>query len=382
MKILFIIRSLDCGGAERQLTLLADSLAVRGHDVQIAVFYSGGMRERDLAESRVKLIPLKKRSRTDVIGVTLRLRRLIADLNPDIVHGYLTAGNLAALTARLTRGNAKAIWAVRDSNMDLSRYGAMTRSASAIAAALSRLADGVIANSAAGMNYAIASGYPGERTIHIANGIDVEKFSPDSAAGEQFRAGIGIGRSTRLIGLAGRLDPMKDHPNFLTAAAHVAPVRNDTHFVCVGSGSAEYAQSLRELASSKGLDGRITWLPSASDMRAVYSGLDVFCLSSRFGEGFPNVLGEAMACSRPCVATDVGDSAYVAGAAARIVPPNDPRGLAQAILADLDRGARPEARERIVENFSVAQMVGRTEEALANWAGVTLYRSPIAAVAN
>ncbi|HYI96618.1 MAG TPA: glycosyltransferase [Bryobacteraceae bacterium] len=382
MTILFLIRSLDCGGAERQLTLLARRLSESRHHVSIAVMYSGGVREQDLANSGVRLVDLKKRSQFDMVDVVVRLRRLIAELKPDVVHGYLTAGNLAALVSKISPGRSKVIWAVRDSNMDLKRYGTMTRCASTVAGLLSRMTDGIIANSKAGMEFAVANGYPKDRTIHIANGIDVSKFYPDAQAGKQFRASIGLKGSQKLIGLVARMDPMKDHATFLTAAASVAASRQDTHFVCVGSGSADYERAMKERATSMGLDGRLQWLSSRSDMRGVYSGLDVFCLSSQFGEGFPNVLGEAMACGRNCVATNVGDAAYVAGSCAQIVPPRDPESLASAILADLERSENPEVRERIVQKFSVAQMVTQTEHALTRWAGLPSQHNHEAVVAN
>jgi glycosyltransferase involved in cell wall biosynthesis len=106
-------------------------------------------------------------------------------------------------------------------------------------------------------------------------------------------------------------------------------------------------------------------------MPAVYSALDLL-VSASLGEGFSNVIGEAMACAVPCVVTDVGDSAWLVGDAGRVVPAKDPEALAGAIagLLSEDRaalGAR--ARARIVENFSEAALVARTEALLKDWIG-------------
>jgi glycosyltransferase involved in cell wall biosynthesis len=116
-------------------------------------------------------------------------------------------------------------------------------------------------------------------------------------------------------------------------------------------------------------------------MPAVYAALDVLALSSSFGEGFPNVVGEAMACGVPCAVTDVGDAARIVGAEGAVVPPGNPAALAAGVrelLAEPDaarraRGAR--CRERIAREFPLAAMVAAAGRELARLAG----RAPAAA---
>jgi glycosyltransferase involved in cell wall biosynthesis len=111
-------------------------------------------------------------------------------------------------------------------------------------------------------------------------------------------------------------------------------------------------------------------------MPAVYNALDIACVSSA-SEGFPNVLGEAMACGVPSVATDVGDSAWLLGRAASIAPAGDARALADRMRSLLDFDARQtaaiarEGRERIVTQFSVTSLVSNTERALSSLFGGT-----------
>ena len=102
-----------------------------------------------------------------------------------------------------------------------------------------------------------------------------------------------------------------------------------------------------------------------NDIPAIMNGLDILVMSSQFGEGFPNVVGEAMACEVPCVVTDVGDAALIVGGTGKVVPPKDPAALAQATLELLAESAadyqerRHAARKRVVDNFSLPQMIGR-----------------------
>ncbi len=172
-----------------------------------------------------------------------------------------------------------------------------------------------------------------------------------------------------VIGRVGRLDPMKDYDTFLAAAAHLGRERSDVRFVIVGDGPARYRHRLEQRAEELGIAGRVQWCGAQQEMPAVFNAFHVATSSSSaFGEGFPNVLGEALACGVPCVTTDVGDSAAVLGGLGPVVPPGDPGRLASAWTESLSAardtlGAR--LRSRIEHEFSVATMVDRTERALA-----------------
>ncbi|MCB0360469.1 MAG: glycosyltransferase, partial [Bdellovibrionales bacterium] len=133
------------------------------------------------------------------------------------------------------------------------------------------------------------------------------------------------------------------------------------------NGSTVMRDSLEAEATRLGIGPRLLWLQSPADMVALYSALDVL-VSSSDSEGFSNVLTEAMACGVPCVATDVGDSAWILGDTGRIVPPQQTDALAEGIRDILatdpaTRGKR--ARQRIIDNFSIEKMVDATLEAFA-----------------
>jgi glycosyltransferase involved in cell wall biosynthesis len=103
------------------------------------------------------------------------------------------------------------------------------------------------------------------------------------------------------------------------------------------------------------------------DVEEVTAALDIASLVS-YGEGFPNIICEAMACGVPCVVTDVGDSARIVGDAGRVVPSRDPQALAAAWNALIDlgeegrRGLGMAARQRVKERFDLSDVVREYEK--------------------
>ena len=368
--ILFLARSLDRGGAERQLVVLAKGLASRGHAVSVAVFFGGGVYEIELDEAGVCVLNLGKTGRWDILPFLNRLVHLLRKKRPTVLHSYLGVPNILATVLKPLLPGTRIIWGVRASNVDLSCYDWLSRLAYALERRLARFADLIIANSHAGATYAVKHGFPQQRVVVIPNGIDTESFRFNPQGRGQIRAEWHIRESELLIGLVARLDPMKDHAMFLQAASLLAAKFPNLRFVCVGNGAPDYSESLKQMAAAQGLGKRMIWTGARDDMPAVYSALDIASSSSSFGEGFSNTVAEAMACSVPCVVTDVGDSALIVGDTGHVVAPDDHSALAAAIgrlagLSPKERRVLGEAcRARIVSEFGMDRLVQRTEQVL------------------
>ena len=158
---------------------------------------------------------------------------------------------------------------------------------------------------------------------------------------------------------------MKDHGNFLAAAARLAPVYPELLFVLAGAGTDPANPALAGIIAAYGLRDRVLRLGERRDLERLYPAFDIVTLSSAFGEALPMVLGEAMSCGIPCVATDSGDAALVIGDAGIVVPPRDPAALAAGwhqlvALGPAGRQALGErARARIVEHYDLDRVVPR-----------------------
>ena len=370
MKIQFLTRSLEYGGAERQLVELARGLKQNGHEVLVIVFYPGGALSSQLVEAGITIVSLDKGGRWDVVPFFLRLLRVVRALHPQILYAFLGVPCILSVFVKMFVPDLKIVWGVRASNIDLSRYDRLSRFAYRMECALSDFADLIIANSHAGRDYALANGFPLKKVVVVPNGIDTDKFQPYRIDGEPLRKEWGITPGEKLVGLVARLDPVKDHPTFIKAAGLLAARCEGVRFVCVGDGPAEYRQRLEELSHLAGIKERIVWAGERQDMKAVYNAFDVAVLSS-CSEGFPNVVGEAMACGVPCVVTQVGDTAWIVGDEGVVVPPQNPDALAEGLIEILKKletehtTLTEHARSRICNFFGLEAMVNKTADLLA-----------------
>jgi glycosyltransferase involved in cell wall biosynthesis len=367
-----IIPALGAGGAERQMCELVRHLDPGVLDVHLVEIYDSRRTEARALWEDLEALPAvhlhSLRKPSGIKGYVLALPRFLALLGrhrPQVLYGFM-GGTFLALTGRLM--GAQVVWGIRRTSADRSMMSASERRLLPWVMRISALAQLAIFNSEAGRRSYEAMGLRSRRRMVIPNGFDTRRFAPDPEAGRAQRRAWNIPEDVPLVGLVGRVVPVKGHATFLRAAARIAADIPAAHFVCVGDGTRDYVASLRALAVSLGLGDRLHWVGEVERMPAAYNALSLLVLAST-DEGCPNVVGEAMACGVPCVVTDVGDAALLVGDAGRVVPSGDEAGLAAAAV-DLLREA-PEAaarrsaaaRERICARFGVDRLARDTEAA-------------------
>jgi glycosyltransferase involved in cell wall biosynthesis len=383
IRILYVIGTLDVGGAERQLAALVKRLDRTRFEPHVCALTSGGpvQAEIEAAGVPVKVIGLRgfyknfaPLSLVRIPAALVRLYRYIRRGRFDIIHGVLYhAYVLAALLGRAAR-----IPRIVGSRRGLDNEIYQKRIYRLAGRLADRRTDLIIANSNAIKREVVRrDGLDPGRVFVVPNGIDASAYTPgaDPAVRAAARRGLGQGlgwadngpESGPVVGMIANLNRYKDHPTFLTAAAEVALLFPAVRFLLVGEGSMR--PSIEARMVELGLEEYIVLAGARSDIPAVLSAIDIFVLASH-EEGLPNSILEAMAAGKPVVATNVGGVAEAVedGVTGLLVPHADPAALASAIrrlLADPGEAAAMgrAGRERVVCTFTMEAMVRATEAA-------------------
>lgn len=364
MKILHVITALNVGGAEAMLAKLIEQERSQGGAQQSSVV--------SLMPPGAAAGPIRASGASvQHCGVTgpfsfaiglVRLSGLIRAERPDIIMAWMYHAHVAAtLAAALQPRRIPLIWNVRHSIDDLRQEKASLRAIIRLTALLSRRPQAVVFNARAALEQHARLGYRARRSVVIPNGFDTERFRPREGARERLVERLAINPAALIIGMAARKHPMKDAANLVEAVIRARNECVDVHLLLVGEGMDRPSEPLDQVLSA--LPGnRITLRGHERCMEKLLAGLDLLVLPSAWGEGFPNILGEAMASGVPCIATDVGDSRWIVGDAGAIVPPRDPAALAGAIISLSRLGSQGRqavgqaARERVRAEFSIGKI--------------------------
>jgi sugar transferase (PEP-CTERM/EpsH1 system associated) len=202
-------------------------------------------------------------------------------------------------------------------------------------------------------------GFPEKRIRTIRNGVETERFTP--ALRSQARASFGLASDDVVVGVVGRLEPVKDQQRLLDAVGVLA--RQGMRFKVMIAGEGTLRSRLEEQVAALGIADRVSFLGMRLDVQTVMAALDVFVLSSK-SEGLSNTILEAMSSGLPIVATDVGGARELLepGTQGLLVPSENVEALSRAIgelVTDAPRRVAMglASRARAVNEFSVQSMI-------------------------
>ena len=370
LNILFFIRSLGPGGAERQLVNLAIGLKKRGHEISVVTMYPGGVFEDLLSANNISTYCLEKARRWQILSPLIRLQKILKIVQPDLLHSYGPETNVFLVMHQFLFRRYPLVWGVRVAGLERAFYGRFEKILYWCECRWSRIPDLIICNSEAGKKISIRDGFDKSRIRVIQNGIDTDEYRPDSELRNAFRTKMGLTPERKVIGIVGRIDPQKDHQTFIEAISLLPDHQKaEVAIICVGFRNEQETLALRKQVKSLGLEKNFIWLKRESSTVTVLNGLDIL-VSSSISEGFSNVIAEGLAVGLPCVVTDVGDSKLIVSEYGFVVPRNDPQALSDGISQMLkDSRLRSDAfskaaRNYIVRKFSIDTLVSNTEAVL------------------
>lgn len=369
MKVFHVINNLYTGGAETMLYRLLSRTDCGVFETEVVSLIGIGPIGQKIQALGVSVRSLGMRRGVPNPLAVLRLARWLQQDPSQVVQTWMYHADLVGGLAAKLAGSIPVAWGIRHSTFDSRGTKRMSIWTAMACARLSRwLPARIVCCSEASRRVHTQLGYAADKMVVIPNGFDVTAFRPDPSARRSVRQELGIPEEAPLIGLVARFHPQKDHRNFVQAAAELTKQHPDVHFVLVGPGIEATNDGLSQLIRESGLVRNIHLLGERSDISEITAGLDIASLSSAWGEAFPNVIGEAMACGVPCVVTDIGDSARIVDNTGIVVPPRNPNALADAWdqLIKLGSDGRAQlgraARQRIVTHFSLPEIVRRYEK--------------------
>ena len=375
ISIVYLTTCLEVGGAEMMLYKLLSRMDRTRFLPQVISL-------RDLGPLRDKIqslgVPVRSLGmlpgRPNPVSL-LRLAHWLRQDRPDVIQTWMYHANLIGGLAGKLAGGIPVAWGIHQSDLSSEGNRWLTLQTIKAGAYMSRwLPTRIVCCAEASWQAHAAVGYATEQMIVVPNGFDLCAFKPDPAARESVRAELQIPADAPIIGLVGRFHPQKDYHNFVQAAALLHCHRPDVHFLLCGEDVTWYNCELTRWIQEAGITEHCHLLGRRADMARLTAAMDI-ATSSSFGEAFSNVIGEAMSCAVPCVVTDVGDSALIVGQTGRVVPPQNPQELANALreLVELGRKGRTRlgiaARGRIQEHFDLPDIVTRYQNLYQELAG-------------
>jgi glycosyltransferase involved in cell wall biosynthesis len=368
IKIVHIISGLSSGGAEMMLYKLLTKCDRSLFQPMVISLTDNGTFGKKIQDLDIPVEVMGMRRGIPNPLAVFKLSRMLQKMQPQVIQTWMYHADLLGSLAAKIAGNIPTVWGIHNTTLSSKHSKKTTILTSRLCGILSQfLPSRIICVSEVGRDVHIALGYSPDKFIIIPNGFNLDEFNSDSEARLSFRKELGILEESLLIGLIARFDPQKDHRNFINAAALLQGKVPNAHFLLCGHGVDMQNEELVKWIQPLNYSQNFHLLGLRADIPRVMNALDILTSSSSYGEAFPLVVGEAMACGIPCAVTDVGDSALLVGDTGKVVTARDPQSLANAWSELISMGAErrrelgQKARKRICDNFSLDVVIRQYE---------------------
>lgn len=368
-KILHIIIGLNVGGAELMLQrLVLNSSKKEQFEHCVISLTDLGIIGPKLQEQGIEVHGLGMTSLSSLPLTVLKLRRLIKEIDPDVVQTWMYHADLIGGVAAKSLGIKKIIWGIR--NTELNTSSSVSRQA--IVKLCSKLSYSIPSHIVCVANTAMRThvkqgGYDPSKMVVIPNGFDINRFKPNEKQRNTLREKLNINPDELVIGNIGRFDPVKNHASFIKACIKLLEDGFKFKVLLAGRDVDLNNPIISKIFKDSSLKNYFIFLGEITDTPSFYNAIDVFCLCSTT-EGFPNVLGEAMACAKVCLTTDAGDAWLILAENGFRVKSTRSSDIATALETKVlnntinclnDIGSS--ARKSIIENYAIDTIISKFE---------------------
>jgi len=369
--LLIIHPSAELGGAESQILRLLEH-KYRDWRITLVFLTRGGALEHVFKQLDVEVIFCNKHHWLTWPSVMIRLLRLILSRNPTVIYTLLPVPNLIGLLLGRLCFVSGVFWGVRTSDFQPEFCSFRDRVVDRLMSWCSRFTTGIIANSQLGADHAKTRGLTGAPIHVIPNGILVEKRISTRAkyliSGEA-KTKIGVPNSHIVVGIVARIVPWKGHSVLLHSVSSLKEQFPAISLVIVGGGEEIFEKELKRLSGSLNLKDCVVWTGSQTNPTEIMRAFDIFVLPSLAGEGMSNSVAEAMALGIPVLGSDVGGMRELISDERCIFEPGNVNQLTELLCRlcrsrELRESTGDRAHSRILNNFSVEQMVIKTWDVL------------------
>ncbi len=362
MKVTHVIVGLNVGGAELMLKRLVKELNKKNSIQHSVISLTDlGVIGKQLQDIDINVTSLGMKNISSLPITFLKLRNELKRQSPDVIHTWMYHADLLGGLAARSLGVNNLIWGIRTTDVTLGR-SKLTVKLRKLCALLSYSVPKVIICAAdAGRIVHEQTGYDPSKMKVISNGFDLDSLIVKPEQRDILRAECGFTDSEMVIGSVGRFNLIKNQKMFVEAAALIVLEHADVRFLMVGRDNNWHNDELVGWIKNNNLENKFVLLGERSDVHICLAAMDVFCLHSKT-EGFPNVLGEAMAMGLPCVATDVGDAKLLLGSTGLVVSLSA-LSVCKAVshLLNLDKQDLIDmgtcARQRLEDNYSLSKII-------------------------
>jgi glycosyltransferase involved in cell wall biosynthesis len=376
LKIVHLVTSLEVGGAQHNMLLGLPNLdPTRYKHILISIMDRMQMKQQ-FQKAGIEVHSLGLRKKTDITAA-LRLRSLLKTIRPDILHTYLIHGNvLGRIVGRLA-----GVPTIIGSELTIGQAGRIGRLATKLT---NPLTDAVEVNSETGGRSAVDDlGVPESKIEVVLPGLDLDAFGGTDQR-SQVRAELGVEDSEHLVLFVGRLRAVKGVEYGIRAFTKA--FTRHPHLKLALAGEGDQRSYLESLSEELGIRDNVEFLGPRKDLAQVLSACDSVIMPS-LTEGFPRVAIEAMASSKPVIATHVGGvpEAIIHNQSGILVPAKDIEAMADAIISvatnsELANRLGLAARKRTEQHFAASSYVARLDDMYTRLAGLPNHGASFAPV--